>query len=81
MTKEMLDQGTTEMMDRYGHYGEERKVYTLNLILFAYESGEFEVATVMPDGREVVEYAGPDEDEATETFELIGLASVPECVK
>ncbi len=81
MLKETVETGTTEMMDRHGHYGEERKVYTLELVLSLYGSGEYEVATVMPDGREVVDYAGPDEDEAREVFVLVSLASVPEIAR
>lgn len=68
---------TTEIYDRYGRYGEAGAIVNGTLTAKA-EEGRILVVTTLPDGREIIEYDGNDEFEASAIFEGIAASRVPD---
>lgn len=73
----VMAETTTEIYDRYGHYGEAGEIVHGTLRASA-EKGRIMVVTTMPDGREIVEYDGDDFLEASAVFEGIAASRVPD---
>lgn len=69
--------GTSEMLDRYGHYGEPMEIHDLPVRYSTDGTGHC-VTMERPDGRETIEYVGQNGAKAEETFELLCASRVPE---